>query len=434
MFSVVKMTKMTKNTKKNNIELLAPAGNFEKFEIAMHYGADAVYLGGKDFSLRNMSENFTFDEIQKAVKIAHSRNVKIYVACNIYSRNYEQQAIRDYLNKIGEIRPDAVIISDPGIFLEVRRIMPQISVHLSTQANTTNYKTVLFWQNLGVKRVNVARELSLKEIKEIAMSGSAEVEAFVHGAICISYSGRCLLSSFMTSRDSNRGLCSHPCRWKYSVVEELRPGEYMPVFEDDHGSYIFNSKDLCMIEHIHKMIESGICSLKIEGRMKGINYLASAVKVYREAIDSYYADPMGYKVKDEWIKELAGINNRGYCTGFYFSDPEQVSPDYEKLNPSNTRLFIGKVCKSNGSNGVNVEVRNKFYKGDLIEILSRKGPVIQDRIDDIFDENSLSLSHAQQGSSVTINIAAKCFPNDLIRKARSGVGDLGSGVRKNHSF
>ena len=411
---------MTKNTKKNNIELLAPAGNFEKFEIAMHYGADAVYLGGKDFSLRNMSENFTFDEIQKAVNIAHSRNVKIYVACNIYSRNYEQQAISDYLHKIGEIRPDALIISDPGIFLEVRRIIPQIPVHLSTQANTTNYKTVLFWQNLGVKRVNVARELSLKEIKEIAMSGSAEVEAFVHGAMCISYSGRCLLSSFMTNRDSNRGLCSHPCRWKYSVVEELRPGKYMPVFEDDRGSYIFNSKDLCMIEHIPEMIESGICSLKIEGRMKGINYLASAVKVYREAIDSYYADPMGYKVKDGWIKELSGINNRGYCTGFYFGDPEQVSPDYEKLNPSNTRLFIGKVCESNGSNGVNVEVRNKFYKGDLIEILSRKGPVIQDRIDDIFDENSLPLLYVQPGSMVTINIATKCSTNDLIRKVITG--------------
>lgn len=248
------------------------------------------------------------------------------------------------------------------------------------------------------------------------MRGSAEVEAFVHGAMCISYSGRCLLSSFMTNRDSNRGLCSHPCRWKYSVVEELRPGKYMPVFEDDRGSYIFNSKDLCMIEYIPEMIESGICSLKIEGRMKGINYLASAVKVYREAIDSYYADPMGYKVKDGWIKELSGINNRGYCTGFYFGDPEQVSPDYEKLNQSNTRLFIGKVCESNGSNGVNVEVRNKFYKGDLIEILSRKGPVIQDRIDDIFDENSLPLSHAQPGSSVTINITTKCFPNDLIRK------------------
>ncbi|MDO9566628.1 MAG: U32 family peptidase [Candidatus Desulfaltia sp.] len=407
---------MTKKIKKNKVELLAPAGNFEKFEIAMHYGADAVYLAGKDFSLRNMSENFTFDEIQKAVKIAHSRKVKIYVACNIYSRNYEQQAISDYLHKIGAIRPDAVIISDPGIFLEARRIMHQVPVHLSTQANTTNYKTVLFWRNLGVKRVNVARELSLKEIKEIAMSGLAEVEAFVHGAMCISYSGRCLLSSFMTNRDSNRGLCSHPCRWKYSVVEELRPGKYMPVFEDDRGSYIFNSRDLCMIEHIPEMIESGIDSLKIEGRMKGINYIASAVKVYREAIDSYYDDPMGYKVKDEWIKELAGINNRGYCTGFYFGDPEQASPNYQNLNLSNGRLFLGKVCESNGGSSVNIEVRNKFYKGDNIEILSKSGPVKQDKINDIFDKNSLPLSHAQPGSSVTINITTKCLPNDLIRK------------------
>lgn len=419
--------KIAKKTK-NKVELLAPAGNFEKFEIAVHYGADAVYLAGKNFSLRNISENFSFDELQKAVKIAHSRNVKIYVACNIYSRNYEQQAISDYLHKIGEIRPDAIIISDPGVFLESRHIMPQIPVHLSTQANTTNYKTVLFWQNLGVKRVNVARELSLKEINEIAVRGQVEVEAFVHGAMCISYSGRCLLSSFMANRDSNRGICSHPCRWKYSVVEELRPGKYMPVFEDERGSYIFNSRDLCMIEHIPEMIESGIDSLKIEGRMKGINYIASAVKVYREAIDSYYADPVSYKVKDGWIKELAGINNRGYCTGFYFGDPEQVSPNYKKFNPSNGRLFIGKVCESNGSNGVNIEVRNKFYKGDFIEILSRKGPVMQDKIDDIFDESSLPLSHAQPGSHVTIKIATKCFSNDLIRKVRSGVGDLGSGV------
>ena len=409
---------MTKKTKKNKIELLAPAGNFEKFEIAMHYGADAVYLGAKDFSLRNLSENFTFDELQRAVNIAHADNVKIYLACNIYSRNSDQQAICEYLHKTGEICPDAIIISDPGIFLEARKIIPQIPVHLSTQSNTTNYNTALFWQNLGVKRVNTARELSLKEIKEISLHTGVEVEAFVHGAMCISYSGRCLLSTFMTKRDSNRGVCSHPCRWKYSVVEELRPGEYMPVFEDDRGSYIFNSKDLCMIEHIPEMIESGIDSLKIEGRMKGINYLASVVKTYRDAIDSYYADPEAYKIKDEWIKELSCINNRGYCTGFYLGDPDQVSPDYSKVNPSNGRLFVGKVLDYE-SNSVNIQVRNKICRGDIIEIISRRGLVTQDKIDEIFDENRQPISHAQPGSIAFININTECFVNDLIRKVDS---------------
>jgi len=398
------------------IELLAPAGNFEKLEIAIHYGADAVYLGGKDFSLRNFSENFTFDELQKAVDLGRKNNVKIYVACNIYSRNFEQREITYYLQKIGEIGPDAVIVADPGILMEACSIIPHIPVHLSTQANTTNYKTVLFWKNQGVKRVNVARELSLKEIKEIASHKSIEIEAFVHGAMCISYSGRCLLSSFMTNRDSNRGMCSHPCRWKYAVVEELRPGEYMPLYEDSRGSYIFNSKDLCMIEHIPEMIKAGLTSLKIEGRMKGINYIASTVKVYREAIDACYESPADYTVKKEWLKELNTINNRGYCTGFYFGDPDQISPDYSKFQPSTGHLFVGKVLESTGNHYVNIDVRNKFFKGDAIEVLSIRGPVKQDKINDIIDISGQPLSFAPQGSKVSISLSTKCSTNDLIRK------------------
>ena len=345
----------------SKIELLAPAGNREKLEIAIHYGADAVYLAGKDYSLRNLSENFTLEELESAVLFARKSGVKVYVACNIFSRNSEQGAISEYLKSLGEISPDAVIIADPGILLEVRKVIPDIPVHLSTQANTTNYKAALFWKNLGVTRINAARELSLKEIEEIALLGNVEVEIFVHGAMCISYSGRCLLSNFMENRDSNRGECCQPCRFRYSVIEETRPGRYMPVAEDNRGTYIFNSKDLCMIRHIPEIINTGASSLKIEGRMKGINYVASAVKVYREAIDSYYESPAEYTVKDEWIDELSRISNRGYCTGFYFGNTNETIPNYMDIKPATERTFIGKVTGVENGNVVVFVVRNKFF-------------------------------------------------------------------------
>ena len=400
----------------NQIELLAPAGNFEKLEIAIHYGADAVYIAGKNFSLRNFSGNFTLPEMEKAVQYAHDHGRKVYVACNIYSRNSEQSEISDYLKELNKICPDAVIIAAPGILIEARETLPDIPIHLSTQVNTTNYNSGLFWENNGIKRINVARELPIEDIKEIASRCSIEVESFVHGAMCISYSGRCLLSSFMTNRDSNRGMCSHPCRWKYSVVEELRPNEYMPIFEDDYGSYIFNSKDLCMIEHIPEMIEAGISSLKIEGRMKGINYVASAVKVYREAIDFYFADPLNYKVKDEWIEELANINNRGYSTGFYLGKPDEITPDYTKHSPPVVHTFIGKVISRAGENCSYIEVRNKIFKGDTIEVLSKKGPAINDKIIDILIEDDQSADFAQPGSFVHIKHNGTFSPNDLIRR------------------
>jgi len=407
---------MTDTPKK--IELLAPAGNFEKLKIAIHYGANAVYLAGKKFSLRNFSENFTVDELQQAVNFAREHGVKVYVACNIYPRNDDQKAIAKYLNILEEIDPDALIVADPGIFRMASEIIPQLPIHLSTQANTTNYKSALFWQQLGVKRINVARELSLNEIREIVKNCALEIEAFIHGSTCISYSGRCLLSSFMSNRDSNRGLCSQPCRWKYAIVEELRPGQYMPIAEDDHGSYIFNSKDLCMIEHIPAVIESGIVSLKIEGRMRGINYLASTVKVYREAIDAYYKNRANYSVKEDWLKELGRISHRSYCTGFYFGDPDQISPAYKKTKDTG-HTFVGKVTESATQLGTKIEVRNKVFKGDVIEVLGRKGPAKQDKINAIFDQDGQSLLFAQPCSNVFVSLNNDYTSNDLIRRVDS---------------
>jgi len=282
------------------LELLAPAGNFEKLEIAIHFGADAVYLAGKDFSLRNFSGNFTMDEMNEAIAFAHKNKVKVYVACNIFPRNHEQKAITDFLVSLGDMHPDAVIISDPGIIAVAKERIPHIPIHLSTQANTTNYQAARFWETQDVKRVNVARELTLPEIQSIAEQTTLEVEAFVHGAMCMAYSGRCLMSSFMAQRDSNRGMCCHPCRFQYAVVEAKRPGQYYELSEDTRGTYIFNSRDLCMIEHIPDMVASGISSLKIEGRMKGINYLASVVKIYREALDAYTLDTAAYQVQPQW--------------------------------------------------------------------------------------------------------------------------------------
>jgi U32 family peptidase len=397
------------------VELLAPAGNFEKLEIAIHYGADAVYLAGKEFNLRNFSQNFTPDELRHAVRYARKHHVKVYAACNVYPKNSEQKLIAEYLHLLGEIAVDAVIIADPGIFMTASKVIPQIPIHLSTQANTTNLKSALFWQTLGIKRVNLARELSLKEIKEVARHCDLEIEAFVQGSMCIAYSGRCLLSSFMANRDSNRGMCTQSCRWKYAVVEELRPGQYMPIAEDDRGSYMFSSKDLCMIEHIPEIIESGIVSLKIEGRMRGINYLASTVKVYREAIDAYYENPENYTTQKDWLYELKAVSNRSYSTGFYFEDPHQILPAYENLRHSG-QIFLGKVLGKSKKHGIKIEVRNKVFKGDTIQVLGRKGPAKNDRIHAIFDDRGQSLDFAQPGSKVFVIMDNACYPNDLIRK------------------
>lgn len=405
---------MTSREKK--VELLAPAGSMEKLEIAIHYGADAVYLAGKDFSLRNYSGNFTTEELYKAVKYSHEKNVKVYLAVNIFSRNNEQEDIASFLSVVGDIAPDALIISDPGIVMVARKQLPQIPIHLSTQANTTNYNSARFWQDQGVQRINVARELSLAEIREISDRCRLEIEAFVHGAMCISYSGRCLLSSFMTRRDSNRGMCSHPCRWRYAVMEETRPGKYFPISEDNHFTYLFNSSDLCMISHIPEMIGAGIDSLKIEGRMKGINYLSSVVKVYREAIDAYLESPVHYEVKPEWLRELAHISHRTYCTGFYFGDPDAISANLENTVPGTIQTFLGKILDASEGCEVRLDARNKFFTGESVEILPARGPARKDQILFIRDDLGEPSAYAQPNQIVRVTLEGKYAANDLIRR------------------
>ncbi len=397
-------------------ELLAPAGNPEKLEIAIHYGADAVYLAGKDFSLRNFSGNFTDTELTDAVTFAHQHKVKVYLACNIYSRNHEQKELETFLNKTGRLNPDAIIISDPGIIMLAKKIIPDIDIHLSTQANTTNLNAARFWHSMGIKRVNLARELSLNEIKEISIDSEIETETFIHGAMCVSYSGRCLLSSFLSGRDSNRGLCSHPCRWKYSVVEELRPNEYHSLMEDDRGSYIFNSKDLCMIENIPELINANITSLKIEGRMKGINYLASVVKTYRNAIDAYSEDPDQYKTDPDWLAELYQVFHRDYCTGFYFNKPDEQLPNYNNIHQGKIHSFVGKVIGCIENQRYRVGIRNKVSLGDTIEILSPKGRPKRTTVTELLDMNQNAIESAHPNTIVTLKLELQCQPNDIVRK------------------
>lgn len=397
------------------VELLAPAGNREKLEIAVHYGADAVYLAGKDFSLRNFSGNFTLDELGDALDYAHGQGVKVYVACNAFARNHELDAIGEYLAALSRFKPDAFIIADPGVFAIAKEAAPDVDIHVSTQANVTSIASARFWKGMGASRVILARELPLDQIREIAGQSGIEVETFVHGAMCISYSGRCLLSAFMANRDSNRGQCCHPCRWKYHVVEELRPGQYYPIMEDDRGAYIFNSRDLCLLEHLPKLIEAGICSFKIEGRMKGVNYLASVVKTYREAIDAYYDDPSGFEVRPEWLEELSRISSRKYCTGFYFGDPRDVEPNYENTSPDTIHRFAGKILGVDGDLCV-LEVRNKIFQGDPIEILPRKGPAVADAVQEILGlEDRTPKELAQNNTTVLVRLSRTYSPNDLMR-------------------
>ncbi len=397
-------------------ELLAPAGNFEKLEIAVHYGADAVYLAGKDFSLRNFSGNFTDEELIDAVSFAHGHNVKIYLACNIYSRNSDQKAIESFLYKAGKIVPDAIIISDPGIIMMAQKIIPDIDIHLSTQANTTNINAAKFWHGLGIKRVNLARELSFDEINEISDTCDIETETFIHGAMCVSYSGRCLLSNVLSGRDSNQGLCNHPCRWKYSVVEELRPNVYHSLMEDDRGSYIFNSKDLCMIEHIPQLVNANIRSLKIEGRMKGINYLALVVKTYRNAIDAFVDSPENYKIDPNWVDALDQVFHREYCTGFYFGKSDEQASNYKNRHQGEIHSFIGKIIKSNSDKSYLVEIRNKLTMDDMIEVISPSGMPGKTRIVRLLDIDENPVDTVHPNTSALLYLEIQCQPNDIVRK------------------
>ena len=402
-------------------ELLAPAGTLEKLYMAVHYGADAVYLGGKFFGLRAGAGNFTMAEIAEGIDFAHSRKVKVYVTINIFAHNADFKDLAAYLRLLDELQADGIIVSDPGVFRLAKETVPDLPIHISTQANNTNWSTALFWQELGAKRIILARELSLKEMAEIRRRTKIELEAFVHGAMCISYSGRCLLSNYLAGRNANKGDCAHPCRWKYQLVEEKRPGEYFPVEEDQRGTYVFNSKDLCLVEHIPALIRAGIRSFKIEGRMKSSYYLATVVKVYREVIDSYLADPKNFSFDPKWLEELEKVSHRHYTTGFAFKKPDEKDHRYETSAYVRNYDFIGVVLEYLPETGeMWVEQRNHMSVGDKIEILTPKGPFIPWEITAMKNDQGESIQHAPHPRQEVLMPAPPggVVPFSLLRRPR----------------
>lgn len=374
------------------VELLAPAGDLEKFKTAIQYGADAVYLAGDKLGLRTASKNFSLDDIKEATKLAHDLDKKVYLTLNVISHNKDLEGVDEYIQSLDEAGVDAFIVSDPGIFQKVKTLAPSKEIHISTQANITNTATVEFWKSLGADRVILARELSLEEIKEIKdeVKDSIMIEAFVHGAMCMSYSGRCLLSNFMTGRSANMGDCAHPCRYKYYLMEETRPGEYYPITEDEKGSYIMNSKDLCMINYIPELVEAGVDSFKIEGRVKSEYYVATVINQYRRAIDDYYEDIEKYKFNRDnniYLEEIMKVSHRDFTTAFFFGDVKEASLTYD--NSSYIRLydFIARVLDYDEDKKLmKVQERNKFSIGDEVEIF---GPKFYDKftINKIYDES-----------------------------------------------
>lgn len=401
------------------VELLAPAGDLERLKVAIMYGADAVYLGGQIFGLRAAAKNFSFEDLAEGVKYAHERGVKVYVTANIIPHDDDFEGFPEYLNEIEKIGVDAVIVSDPGTFSLVQETVPNMEIHVSTQANNTNSRTVNFWAKLGATRVVTARELSFEEIREIRKNipEEIEIEAFVHGAMCMSYSGRCLLSNYMTGRDANRGECAQPCRWKYALVEEKRPGQYMPIFEDEKGTYFMNSKDLCMVEYIPEVIESGITSLKIEGRMKTTYYVAMVVKAYRAAIDKYYEDPENWEFDPKWMKELKKASHRDFTTGFYFNKPDHTDHHYDNTSYVRDYSFIGIVKDYDSETKIaTVEQRNRFFLGDEIEITGPKEEVTM-KVTEMWDEdmNPVEVApHPQQILKIKMDVPVE--ENYILRK------------------
>lgn len=377
-------------------ELLIPASSLEVLKTAVMFGADAVYIGGEVFGLRAKAKNFSRDDMRAGIEFAHEHGVRVHVTVNILAHNDDLEGVREYLKELKELGPDALIIADPAIFMMAKEICPEIERHVSTQANNTNYGTYQFWWDLGAKRVVSARELSLKEIKEIRahIPEEMEIESFIHGAMCISYSGRCLLSNYFTGRDANQGACTHPCRWKYAVVEETRPGEYMPVYENERGTYIFNSKDLCMIEHIPEMIDAGIDSFKIEGRMKTALYVATVARTYRKAIDDYLEDPEKYRKNMPWyLDQISNCTYRQFTTGFYFGKPSEESQIYDSNTYVREYTYLGIVgelkdgmCK--------IEQRNKFSVGETIEIMKPNGDNLSVVVWKILDEEGNEMESA----------------------------------------
>ena len=407
----------------NKIELLAPAGDLEKLKTALIYGADAVYFGGEMFSLRSAAGNLNIDEIKEGVEFAHNLGKRAYLTTNIFAHNEDVKPFMEYLEKIKEIPIDAFIVSDPGVLSMIKSVIPNAEIHLSTQANMTNYMTAKFWQSQGVSRIVLARELSFDEIRKIydEIGSQMEIEAFIHGAMCISYSGRCLLSNFMIERDANRGECAHPCRWKYQLVEEKRPGVYYPIEEDERGTYIMNSKDHCMIEHIPEIIKSGITSLKIEGRMKSMFYVATVVRAYRKAIDSYLADPDNYKFDNTWLEELNKASNREFTTGFYFDKPDNEDQNYVTNAYSREYDFLGVVREYDESTSMAlVEQRNKINVGDEIEVFGPGIEYFTMKVEKMLDaetgEAIESAPHAQQMINIEMNFPVN--KDFLLRRKR----------------
>ncbi|MFC1855017.1 U32 family peptidase [Thermodesulfobacteriota bacterium] len=420
------MTNHKANEKDNSnsrVELLAPAGNFEKLKVAIHYGADAVYVGGKSLSLRAQADNFSIDGLKYAAEYAQKRGVKLYVVVNAFMHNNDLPALETFLTEIKDSGVNALIMSDPGAIAAAKEIAPAIPIHISTQANVTNKRSAKFWEDAGAKRVIVARELSLEEIAEIKLGVNIEVEAFVHGAMCISYSGRCLLSNFMTERDSNRGHCAHPCRWNYHLVEEKRPGEYYKIEEDERGTYVFNSKDLCMIEHIPELIGAGVDSLKIEGRMKGINYVASAVLMYRKAIDAYLQDPGKYEYNPMWLEELKKISHRGYTKGFFFGDLDKSAQNYSSSSYIRSYDFVGIVKGETVDGMTHVQARNKIIKGDRLEVYTKELPPKEFVLDFLQNTDGEDVEFAQPLSEVYMKFDFEVNENDLIRREIEGADE-----------
>lgn len=381
-------------------ELLAPAGNLEKLKIALIYGADAIYAGGKRFGLRSYGGNFTYDELALGAKLAHQMGKKIYVTVNTYPHNSDLSDLPSYLQYLQQIHIDAILVSDIGVFSLARKIVPSMEIHISTQANSTNWAAIQAWQSLGATRVVLARELSKEEVWEIRQKSSAELEMFVHGAMCISYSGRCLLSDYLTNRDANRGGCAQPCRWRYSLIEEKRPGQMMDLSEDKHGTYILNSKDMCLLPCLADIIASGINSLKIEGRMKSAHYVATVVKVYREAIDSYFSDKKSFAIKKEWLSELDKVSHRLYTTGFYNQSADGHRQIYGTSSYIRTVEFIGLVLDFDVDTGLAlVEQRNNMKNGQQIEVLQPCGENHVQFLQGMFNEEGDAIDvapHAQQ--------------------------------------
>lgn len=412
------------------IELLCPASSLEVLKIAVIYGADAVYIGGEAFGLRAKAKNFSMEEMAEGVAFAHAHGVRVYVTANILAHNYDLDGVREYFTELHNMkpdRPDALIIADPAVFMIAKEVCPEIERHVSTQANNTNYGTYQFWWNLGASRVVTARELSLKEIKEIRghIDDRMEIETFVHGAMCISYSGRCLLSNYFTGRDANKGACTHPCRWKYSVVEEKRPGEYLPVYENERGTYIFNSKDLCMIEHIPDLIDAGIDSYKIEGRMKTALYVAVVTRTYREAIDDYYTSKELYESKMEhYREEIAACTFRQFTTGFYYGKPNEETQIYDCNTYVKNRVYLGTVEEVTAAGELVIHQKNKFCVGDTIEVMAFDGKNVDVEVLAIHDEHGTEMKsapHPKQLLYVKVSDSEKIRKGMIIRTRHCAV-------------